>query len=118
MIFLQKVNKKGIFIGSGQEASIGVSAEVNIFWSQLILENNFSHSGHWVEAGCKSNVPWKKKLFAEKGNKDVALWGGGSFPLSDFFLSSQMKFFTDYKKSSCVFENNVEILLKDFQWVT
>lgn len=26
-----------------------------------------------------------------------------------------MKFFTDYKKSSCVFENNVEILLKDFQ---
>ena len=27
----------------------------------------------------------------------------------------QMKFFTDYKKSSCVFENNVEILLMDFQ---
>ena len=30
MIFLQKVNKKGIFIGSGQEASIGVGAEVEI----------------------------------------------------------------------------------------
>ena len=30
LFFLRKVNKKGIFIGSGQEASIGVSAEVKI----------------------------------------------------------------------------------------
>ena len=69
MIFLQKVNKKGIFIGSGQEASIGVSAEVEILDQKRFLKITFHIQVTESKPAVRAMSPERRNCLLKKETK-------------------------------------------------
>ena len=69
MIFLQKVNKKGIFIGSGQEASIGVSAEVEILSQKRFLKITFHIQVTESKPAVRAMSPERRNCLVKKETK-------------------------------------------------
>ena len=69
MIFLQKVNKKGIFIGSGQEASIGVGAEVEILDQKRFLKITFHIQVTESKPAVRAMSPERRNCLLKKETK-------------------------------------------------
>ena len=63
------MNKKGIFIGSGQEASIGVSAEVKIFGPKKIFENYFHIQVTESKPAVRAMSPERRNCLLKKETK-------------------------------------------------
>ena len=63
------MNKKGIFIGSGQEASIGVSAEVEIFEPKNICKNNFHIQVTESKPAVRAMSPERRNCLLKKETK-------------------------------------------------
>ena len=63
------MNKKGIFIGSGQEASIGVSAEVKIFGQKRFLKITFHIQVTESKPAVRAMSPERRNCLLKKETK-------------------------------------------------